>query len=107
MGARQVESIITTKCIKILDDLKKANQPIYYEHRSGAGGFNYKKGIPDLFIVINGQHIECEMKTQAGYLSPMQEKWKMKCEQLNILYVCPHSVDEFKEFIFSILKLDI
>lgn len=107
MSARQLESLITSKCTKILDDLRAKDYPVYYEHRSGGGGYSYKKGIPDLFIVINGMHIECEMKTAFGHLSPMQEKWKMKCEKLNIIYMNPHSVDEFKEFVFRLLKIDV
>lgn len=102
--SRQLEASITSKCIKFLDDLISKGYYIYYEHRSGGSGFAYKKGIPDLFIVINGVHIECEMKTPWGGLSTMQEKWKNKFEQLHIRYMCPTSFEEFKQHIIKFIK---
>jgi len=95
--SRQQESKITGKCLKYLDKLKESGVFIYYEHRSGQGGFSYKKGIPDLFIVINSVHIECEFKTESGKLSTMQEKYKLMFERLKIPYICPHSFEEFEE----------
>lgn len=102
--AKQLESNISKECLKWLDELIDKGYPIYYEHRSGSGGFNYKKGIPDLFIVANGRHIECEMKTPYGSRSPMQEKWAYKFGQLGIAYMCPTSFEEFKEYILDIIK---
>ena len=102
--ARQVETNISQECLKLLDNLIDNGYPIYYEHRSGSGGFNYKKGIPDMFIVINGMHVECEMKTDSGRRSPMQEKWAMKFERLGVKYICPKSFVEFRDYIMSLLK---
>ena len=76
--SRQIETNITKDCLKLLDNLIENGYPIYYEHRSGGGGFAYKKGIPDLFIVVNGIHIECEMKTPFGSRDAMQEKWELR-----------------------------
>ena len=100
----QLESLITKDCLKLLDNLIDQGYPIYYEHRSGSGGFNYKKGIPDLWMVINGIHVECEMKTPFGKRSTMQEKWEMKFKRLNIKYICPHSFIEFRDFVLDLLK---
>ena len=102
--AKQLETNISKDCLKLLDNLIDQGYPIYYEHRSGSGGFNYKKGIPDLFVVINGKHIECEMKTPYGSRTSMQEKWAYKFIKLGIAYVCPASFAEFKDYILDVLK---
>ena len=102
--ARQLESKISKDCIEYLDNLKKLGYPLYYEHRSGSGGFNYKKGIPDLYVVIRSTHIECEIKTPYGKLSPMQEKWRDRFLKWGTPYINPRSVTEFVVFIDYYLK---
>lgn len=102
--AKQLETSLTKDCLALLDNLAQAGEPIYYEHRSGSGGFGYKKGIPDLFIVINGIHIECELKTPFGKRSSMQEKWAMKFQRLRIKYMCPRTFVEFRDYILEVLK---
>ena len=97
--SKQEENKLTVKCLKWLDSLISEGRPIYYEHRSGNGGFNYKKGIPDLFVVVNGTHIEIEFKTIDGHLSPMQEKYQYIFEKSHITCVCPRSLEEFQEAI--------
>ena len=105
MGYKTGEASLTEKVIEYLDQLKKEGLPLYYEHRSGSGGFNYKKGVPDFFIVLNGVHIECELKTLTGKLSTMQEKFKWRCAvEWHMLYCCPRTIKEFKEFINNIKK---
>lgn len=93
------EGHLTEQCIKYLKSLESQGVPIYWEHRSGTGGFSYKKGIPDLFVVINGIHIEVELKAKNGKRSSMQDKWAYKFSILHIHYVCPHSLNEFVEYI--------
>ena len=102
--SKQTESIIAKDCLKLLDNLIANGHPIYYEHRSGGGGFSYKKGLPDLFIVVDGIHIECELKTPWGERSSMQEKWATKFALLNIKYMCPRSFVDFRDYILEILK---
>lgn len=102
--SKQPESKIADKCLDYLFALKEGGAPIYFEHRSGSGGFAYKKGIPDLFIVIGSTHIECELKTPAGHLSALQEKYKMIFEQMGTPYINPHSFEEFKSFLLPYLK---
>lgn len=88
---------------QIVDYLKvlaKANYPVYVERRQ-AGGFSYKMGIPDLYAVIKGQHVEIEVKRPGGHLRPMQEKWRDKCKQLNIHYCCADDVEVVKSYIFE------
>ena len=56
-------------------------------------------GIADLYAVINGKHLEIEVKRPGGELSTMQEKWRDKCRELNISWTCVDNLDEFKQFI--------
>lgn len=71
---------------------------VFYERRQ-AGGFSYKKGIPDLYFVYNGQHVEVEVKKDGGSLSVMQEKFRDMCKDKSIKWACVSSLEEFKIFI--------
>lgn len=97
--SKQLEAKISTKCAEYLNELKDKGVPLYWEHRSGSGGFAYKKGIPDMYIVIGPVHIECEMKTPYGHLSIMQVKWRDRFLHNGTPYINPRSFEEFKEFI--------
>lgn len=105
MAYQTGEASLTKKIIDYFDDLQKKGLPLYYEHRSGSGGYGYKKGVPDFFFVINGTHVECELKTPTGKLSTMQEKFKWRCEtEWKIAYVCPRTLEDLKEFLEPFLR---
>ena len=101
---KQLESLITDKCLRYLDDLIAQDKPIFYEHRSGSVGFSYKKGIPDTWFTVNGIHVECELKTPYGHRSTLQEKYELIFKSRNIRYICPKSFEEFKEYVDKILS---
>lgn len=93
------ENKIQRQIINYIKELEKQGFPIFYERRQ-AGGFNYKKGRPDLFIVYKGIHIEVELKREGGHQSSMQEKFQKKCEgKYNCPYICCCSLDEFINFL--------
>ena len=73
--------------------------------RRQAGGYSYKKGIPDLYAVVYGRHLEIEVKAPGEHLRPMQEKWRDKCLRLGIDYVCADSIDAFKYFMLVTYSL--
>ena len=104
MAAQTPEGKVTKDCLEYLKLLKERGLPIYWEHRSGQGGYSYKKGLPDLFIVIGPYHIEAELKTINGKRSAMQDKYKKIFESHGTPYVCPHSFSEFKEYIDKFLQ---
>lgn len=101
--SQQQETKLSTKCINYLKQLKSQGHFIYWEHRTGGGGFNYRKGIPDLFVVINSIHIEVELKTPTGKRSSMQDKWAYIFQENHIHYTCPKSFEDFKKFIDDFL----
>lgn len=81
--------------MNFLKKLKEEGKPIFYERRQ-AGGFSYKKGIPDLYCVYYGYHIEIEVKAENGELSVMQEKFRDMCTKNKIFWICSNSLDDFK-----------
>lgn len=91
---KSVQNSIIAYCKKLADK----GFPIMYERRQ-AGGFSYKMGIPDIYVVINGIHIEIEVKRPGGQLRPMQEKFRDKCRKLHIAYLCADNLDDVKLFI--------
>ena len=92
------EKRVQIPIIKYLTSLEKEGYPIFFERRQ-AGGYSYKKGIPDLYAVVNGIHIEIEVKKPGGQLSTMQEKFRDMCIAKNILWICAESVEEVKELV--------
>lgn len=108
MARETKEAHLSKQVIAYLDELCDKGLPVFYEHRSGSGGFNYKKGIPDFYMVVNGIHVEVELKAPNGKLSTMQEKFKYHCEtKWNILYCCPRTIEEFKAFLNALLPADL
>lgn len=91
------EKHVQNAIMKYLSELSK-NEPVFYERRQ-AGGFSYKMGIPDLYAVYNGTHIEIEVKRPGGSLSIMQEKFRDMCKKNNICWLCAESLNDVKEFI--------
>lgn len=85
---------------KYLSELEKV-EPLFYERRQ-AGGFSYKKGIPDIYFVYYGQHVEVEVKKPGGTLSIMQEKFQEKCKKKHILWICAESTDDVEKAISQI-----
>lgn len=99
-----LETAIANKLIAWLKEKEKEGAPLTWEHRSGSGGFGYKKGVPDFYVVVDGRHLEIELKAPNGRLSPMQEKFKWRCEtQWNIPYLSPRSAEEAIAFVESFL----
>lgn len=73
---RQNEQSVQSKIERYLKD-----NNIFFEKRQ-AGGFQYRKGIPDLYFVFNHEHIEIEIKDPNGSPSPMQLAWQRKFKEL-------------------------
>ena len=91
------EKIVQSEIMSYFAKLKSLDLPIMYDRRQ-AGGFSYKMGIPDLYAVYNGIHVEIEVKRPGGSQSPMQEKYEMMCKKCNILYICASSLLEVENF---------
>lgn len=90
------EKVIQNKIINYFSALEKKGHPLFYERRQ-AGGFSYHMGIPDLYAVYDGYHIEIEIKAPGKTLRPMQEKWKERCDKMNIYYICADNLDVVKD----------
>lgn len=73
--------------------------PNCYVERRSSYGFSYKKGIPDIFFVFQGKHVECEIKKETGTTSSMQDYYKKYFLSIGVLYVEVHSLIDLKDFI--------
>ena len=91
------EKVVQNAIVAYFKKLKDEGKPVMIERRQ-AGGFSYKAGIPDLYAVYDGYHIEIEVKRPGGSQSPMQEKYEMMCKKCNILYICASSLLEVENF---------
>ena len=97
------EAKVKKKLNDLFDRLALEGHKVYLEPRT-AGGYSYRKGQPDYWAVINGRHIEFEIKREdGGQLSTMQIKWKKKFNDLGIpVYV----INDIKD-IERIIMLEI
>lgn len=91
------EKQIQNQIIKLFESYKKAGIPIFWEKRQ-AGGYLYRKGLPDIYCVIYGIHFEIEVKSPNGKLSAMQEKFRDFCKQNEIDWICADSIDSIKNY---------
>lgn len=91
------EKRIQNKILSYLNKLKKEGYPIFYERRQ-SGGFSYKKGIPDIYVVYDGKHIEIEVKKKGGKLSTMQEKFRDMCIEKNIGWLVVDDIETLYKY---------
>lgn len=94
------EGLVKDKILHWMRDLEKKGYPVYIDTRQ-AGGLSYRKGVPDLWGIINGEHVEIEVKRPGGQLSTMQEKFRDRMKRINCKYICVDSILDFKQFILE------
>lgn len=96
------ETKVKEDILEYFKKLQNQGIPLFYERRQ-AGGFSYKKGLPDIYFVYDGIHIELELKAKEGHPSGMQIMWQRKFKELyNIDDYIVESVDEVKQIIEKI-----
>lgn len=98
------ERDVQSSILKYLRKLKNQGHPLFFERRQ-AGGFSYKKGLPDIYFVYKGIHIEVEVKASDGKLSTDQETWQTIFKELEIEHLVIDDFSEFKEYMTNLIKL--
>lgn len=100
-----MEKVLQGKVISHLKALKKQGVPIFWEKRQ-AGGFNYKKGLPDIYIVLNGRHIELELKTpnKTKFIRPEQLMRMREFELMGVPVLVSNDLEEIKTFIRTLME---
>lgn len=94
---KKSETKLQNKIISLLDNLIKTyRKPIIYECRVNRG-YGYKKGSPDFWMSVDGQHVEVELKMNDNERTPLQIKWETRCKKRNIEYWLIYSYEEFIE----------
>ena len=84
---------------KYLDDLKQSSGGQLFWDARQAGGFCYKKGIPDLWCVYKGVHYEIEVKAPGGHRTPLQEKFQTILQKAGCVYIVADCVEDVKNLI--------
>ena len=98
------ESVVATQINDWFKELKQQGFPLLLFRRQ-AGGFSYKKGLPDYYGSFNGRHFELETKKYDGEQSVMQQKWQKIFEENGDMYFLANDFNSFKEqFIEFIYK---
>lgn len=97
------EKKVQNSIVDFFKELEKDGLPVKCFRRE-AGGFAYKKGLPDLYACVNGYHVEIEVKRKGGKLSTMQEKWRDKFISMNVRWFCFDNIDDCRKEILNILE---
>ena len=98
------EKIVQSGVIKYMEQLIKEGKKVKYFRREAIGQA-YEKGIPDIYAIVYGLHVEIECKRQAGgRMSSSQVKKMVELEAVGSRYICPTSVEEFIVFIEEVIK---
>lgn len=87
---------VQSKITNFLKSEMNAGKGVYYEKRQ-AIGVQYKKGVPDIWFVMNGYHFEIEVKRPGGTRSALQEKYELIFKRTGAIYACVDSFEQFKE----------
>lgn len=93
------ETKVKKEIKKYLKRLSDEGQLIYSEVRE-AGGYQFRKGLPDMWALINGVHLEIEIKRpDGGRRSTMQLKWAEIFDHLGVPYCCVDSPEQLDDVI--------
>lgn len=76
--------------------------PIIIHVRSGKSG--EPKGAADIWLCVNGVHVEVEVKKPGGERSSDQERWERICRLTGAPYIVVDNLPEFIEFITPYIK---
>jgi len=104
----QVENRIQSAIIKKLQSngvycWRNSNAALYDSKlNNGRGGYRYnpqaKRGVADILgILPGGQHLEIEVKTEAGKQSPDQAIHEKRVTELGGVYILARSVKDVEE----------
>lgn len=104
MAGKTPEKKVQDKIIAYLDSIHKSGSFPLEWFRRDAIGPNYKKGLPDLWVLVNGHHIEIEVKAPGGKRSAMQIKWEQRFRACRIPYMVVDSFELFTELFSPYLK---
>jgi hypothetical protein len=97
------EQIIQQQIIKWLRPYSyEYGGPIILHVRSGNSG--EPEGAADLWLCVNGHHVEVEVKAPGGERSSAQERWERICKRTGALYIVTDSLFKFIEFITPLLS---
>lgn len=81
---------------------KEKECPYFYYERRIAQGIGYRKGLPDMFLVYRGIHVEVELKREDGHLSVLQEVRRKRFEEMSTPFYVVRSLSDFDKIFADI-----
>lgn len=100
---------------KQITDYLEWKHYFWWRNNSGAMLSEYKgktrfmrfgqSGSPDLFIVINGKIIGCEVKNEKGKQTDNQKEWQERFEKAGGIYLLTRSLDEIQNYLNMMCSL--
>src|SRR5574344_11583 len=91
------EKRVQNAILSYFKSLQESHEPLYYAKRQ-AGGFSYRKGLPDITGSYKGYHFEIEVKRPGGSRTSMQEKWETIFRSIGVRYLVADNVQVVKDF---------
>lgn len=76
---------------------------IYWERRQ-AMAIAYRKGLPDLWMIVGGKHLECEVKAPGGSRSNLQYQKEKLLVSHGAEYICADNLDDFVKKVEELLQ---
>lgn len=95
------EKSVQNKIVNYIKSLQDSGVKIEYFRRQAVGG-SYHSGLPDLYAVYNGHHIEIEVKSAVGDVRNLQLKWEERLKAAGSYYILARSLADFITFFESI-----
>jgi hypothetical protein len=102
VARRTPESRVKDEVMREFRRLRSSGLPVDVFRRQ-AGGFS-PDGLPDLYAVVGGIHLEIELKSDDGDLRPEQATWKERLIADGAEYVLARSAADVAEAVSRILK---
>lgn len=92
------EQRIQERILSMFKAMAREGEPIFWEKRQ-AGGFTYRKGLPDIYGSYYGRHFEIEVKAKKGRPGAMQEKWEARFRAIGVAYLRTSDPEKVRAFL--------
>lgn len=94
MGHTTPEKKVQNKIIKYLQSIDYKHRGPLMRVRRNSDEPNYVEGSADIYVVINGVHIEIEIKRPGGERSTAQIRWERICSIIGAPYLVTDNVED-------------
>jgi len=90
------EDLLKRKCRKIANDFKRDNPDDFWVYFPTD---KFYSGIPDILACFKSIFGACELKTERGKVTPLQQHTLKEIENAGGVVIVARSADDFKQFL--------